>query len=362
MNTLSLCGDYYSAVTVVSNIFVDNFMLDANDAQIKIYLYLLRCIGSGKSVSVGSMADFFNYTEKDIIRALKYWDKKKLLELSFDNEKQLTGIRLCTPICSEAPTAPVEESKSAGMVAACADTKTNTISKVIELPSKPSYSSAQLAAFKKMPEVSNLLFAAEQYLGRTLSVVDMSTILYINDALGLSPDVIEYLIEFCVNNKKKSSHYIEKVALSWVEAGISTLDEAKEFTSDPSKDIKTIFTAFGLKNHTPIGPEMNFIKRWISDYNFSVEIIVEACSRTIMNIHEPSFEYADKILLSWKNNNVNNLSDIEALDEQYKASKKASDKAVAPKKSSSKAGNSNVNSFPSRKYDFAALEQELLSN
>lgn len=352
MSTLSLCGDYYSAVTVVSNLFVDYYMLDANDAQIKIYMYLLRCIGSSRPVSVGSMADFFNYTEKDILRALKYWDKKHLVELSFDDSKQLTGIRLCTPISTEKEDKPVK-------FAACQDTSSEKeISKVIELPTKPSYSATQLAQFKKMPEVSNLLFATEQYLGRTLSVNDMSSILFMNDSLGLSPDVIEYLIEFCVNNKKKNMHYIEKIAMTWAENGISTVSEAKAFSSDLSSDVKAIFAAFGLKDHTPISPELKYINKWFDTYAFGLDIIVEACERTIMSIHEPSFEYADKILASWKNSNVENLNDISILDEQFKSSKAVPEKAASKTKKST----SKVNSFPKRKYDFATLEKEILSN
>ena len=74
MGSITLCRDYSSDVTIVSNSFIDRYMCEANDAQIKIYLYLLRCINSDLMISVDDMADRFNYTEKDIMRALKYWD------------------------------------------------------------------------------------------------------------------------------------------------------------------------------------------------------------------------------------------------------------------------------------------------
>ena len=35
-------------------------------------------------VSVSSIADRFNYTEKDIFRALLYWDRHNLISLEFD--------------------------------------------------------------------------------------------------------------------------------------------------------------------------------------------------------------------------------------------------------------------------------------
>ena len=84
------CAD----VTVVSNLFIDEYMKDANDAQLKIYLYLLRMMNAGLSTSVSEIADKFNHTEKDVIRALKYWEKNHLLTLEYDDAKNLSGIQL----------------------------------------------------------------------------------------------------------------------------------------------------------------------------------------------------------------------------------------------------------------------------
>lgn len=44
--------------------------------------------------SVSDMADKFNHTEKDIMRALLYWESKNLLALDFDSNKNLVGISL----------------------------------------------------------------------------------------------------------------------------------------------------------------------------------------------------------------------------------------------------------------------------
>ena len=66
----------YSDVTVVSNIFIDEYMKEANDAQLKVYLYLLRTMSAHLPTSVSDIADQFNHTEKDVLRALKYWEKR----------------------------------------------------------------------------------------------------------------------------------------------------------------------------------------------------------------------------------------------------------------------------------------------
>ena len=50
-------------------------MTQANGEYVKIYLYLLRNLNqSAQNVSLSAIADHFDCTERDILRALKYWE------------------------------------------------------------------------------------------------------------------------------------------------------------------------------------------------------------------------------------------------------------------------------------------------
>ena len=73
MSRLTIYRDNQADSTVVSNLFIDQYMKDANDAQLKVYLYLLRMMSAYQPTSVSDIADRFNHTEKDVLRALKYW-------------------------------------------------------------------------------------------------------------------------------------------------------------------------------------------------------------------------------------------------------------------------------------------------
>ena len=73
------CGSLLSS-TCVPNIFIDKYMTNANGEFVKIYLYLLRCMDqSRQTCSISELADVFEHTEKDILRALTYWEKMLLL-------------------------------------------------------------------------------------------------------------------------------------------------------------------------------------------------------------------------------------------------------------------------------------------
>ncbi len=50
-------------VTVVSNLFLDKYMIKANGEYVKVYLYLLRCLSErDRELSVGYLADVLENT------------------------------------------------------------------------------------------------------------------------------------------------------------------------------------------------------------------------------------------------------------------------------------------------------------
>ncbi len=352
MGRVTLCGDCVGGATLLSNRFIDIFMGNANDAQIKIYLYLLRCIGGNIPVSVSNIADFFNYTEKDVLRALKYWDKQNLLKLTFSETKQLTGIQLL-PISG---IQPLQQNEAETVLVAPEEPK-KTEAKVFRLPAKPNYSAEKLAEFRNKPEIAQLLFVAEQYMNKTLNSNEVHSFLYMYDALGFDTGLIEYLVEYCVTNRKKSIRYIEKVADSWAVAGIRYMEEARAYTANMPQEIYEVFRAFGIQaNREPLEPELSYVRRW-QENGFSMELIIEACTRTVMAIHNPSFEYADKILENWSNANVRSLKDVEQLDidRRNRAVKNTGRDKKTPERN---VQNNKFNNFRQRTYDFSELEKE----
>ena len=64
MSPLTIYKDNYSDATVISNCFIDEYMKDANDAQLKIYLYLIRMVSANLPISISDIADKFNLTER----------------------------------------------------------------------------------------------------------------------------------------------------------------------------------------------------------------------------------------------------------------------------------------------------------
>ena len=83
--------------TLISNLFIDKYMRDANDAQLKVYLYLLRMMNAGRTTSIPDMADQFNHTERDVMRSLRYWERRGLIALEYSAAGELMSLRMISP-------------------------------------------------------------------------------------------------------------------------------------------------------------------------------------------------------------------------------------------------------------------------
>lgn len=360
MGQFTIYRDDYADTTVIPNSFIDEYMKDANDAQIKVYLYLIRVMSAGLSTGVSEIADKFNHTEKDVIRALKYWEKAGLLSLDESGKNNITGIHFMNPQSKNASDSTeaaciAEDSQSVQPALVKAEAAVPVISittRQAETPfSKPIYSADKLRAFKEREETAQLLFVAESYIGRPLSAGDMKSILYFSDCLHFSDDLIDYLIQYCVDRGKKDFKYIEAVALNWAQSGITTPKQAEKFASKYDKSVYTIMKELG-KNSAPTAKELEYINRWVKEYGFSSDIIAEACERTVMATDSHRFEYAEGILSSWKKEDVRRKSDIQRIDELYQKRRQ---------QKSATAASNRFNQFSQRDYDFEELEAKLLS-
>lgn len=357
MSKISLHAEGVSDVTIVPNIFIDQFMPSANGAYVKVYLYLLRCLkGDCPEVTISSIADRLENTEKDIIRALSYWEKLNLLTLTHNVQKEITSIHL----------ADVGNLKNVSAIELPeANTEADEIAVSLHTEKKPTarqtYSAEKIAQLSSNDEITWALHIVEIYLDRPLKPMDLQLILYLFEELHFTPELIMYLFEYCVSKGKKVASYIEAVALTWAEEGIDTEEKAKEATTVYNDHFNVVNKAFGL-NRAPGQIERQYITKWVEVFGFSDEIITEACNRTILRTQKPDFKYTDKILETWFKKDVKSHNDIIKLDEAFSKGNKASDSnkvAAIPKPSTNK-----FNQFPQRTYsaqDYADLERKLLN-
>lgn len=354
--------------TAVSNEFIDTYMAAANGEYVKVFLYLLR--HEGEEITVSAIADALNHTESDVKRALSYWEEAGILGREDDTEAALAAGRSARESLATAQAyggsgreavsrayggsgqdaeAPVYGSSGRDAAVPVYGSGSGSDAPV-EIP-EPGDTYERLERLSEDEEFTALLYAVQQYLGKTFTQIECEKFAFFYDGLKMSGDLLEYLAEYCAGGGHTSIRYIEKVALNWYQLGIRTREDAREYTQRYSRDTSSVMKAFGITNRNPAPAEQEYIKRWFKEYGFDSTLVTEACNRTIKATGAASFPYADKILSGWKENGVRALRDVEELDKKRQLSKAQSQgKEREPVKKTP--GSNRFKNFEERSYNY----------
>ena len=411
MTAINISSDIATSFTTVSDIFIDQYMPKANGEFVKVYLYLLRATGSGAGIAtISEIADHFSNTEADIIRALNYWASEGILQVQTGADGQIMGINLCSLSVSGMHAAQSNIQSAVADNAAQNNLQNSVVNNaaqnnlqngvvnnaaqnistanirmqdsVVEklksqtpdkaASSQKEYTLDEIKEFRKNPDISELFFIIETYLKHTLSSTDTNMVLYWLDELHFSTDLVEYLVEYCITKGHSSLRYMNKVALGWVDAGIKTVDQAKDDAAAHSQIYYSVMKALGITGRNLVDSEVSLINKWVGEYGFDIELVKAACSKTISAIQKPSFEYTDSILANWKKKDVHTLKDVEVLDANFakanKASATGSSQGTNAANGSSKPKNNNsssknkFNNFNQRNNDYDKLEKLFLNS
>lgn len=411
MTAINISSDIATSFTTVSDIFIDQYMPKANGEFVKVYLYLLRATGSGAGIAtISEIADHFSNTKADIIRALNYWASEGILQLQSGADGQIMGINLCSLSVSGMQAAQSNIQSAVADNAAQNNLQNSVVNNaaqnslqndvvnnvaqnistadirmqdsVVEklksqttdkhASSQKEYTLDEIKEFRKNPDISELFFIIETYLKHTLSSTDTNMVLYWLDELYFSTDLVEYLVEYCITKGHSSLRYMNKVALGWADAGIKTVDQAKDDAAAHSQIYYSVMKALGITGRNLVDSEVSLINKWVGEYGFDIELVKAACSKTISAIQKPSFEYTDSILANWRKKDVHTLKDVEVLDANFakanKASATGSSQSTNAANGSSKPKSNNsssknkFNNFNQRNNDYDKLEKLFLNS
>lgn len=398
MTAINISSDIATSFTTVSDIFIDQYMPKANGEFVKVYLYLLRATGSGAGIAtISEIADHFSNTEADIIRALNYWASEGILQLQSGADGQIMGINLCSLSVSGMQAAQSNIQSAVADNAAQNNLQNSVVNNaaqnistanirmqdsVVEklksqttdkaASSQKEYTLDEIKEFRKNPDISELFFIIETYLKHTLSSTDTNIVLYWLDELHFSTDLVEYLVEYCITKGHSSLRYMNKVALGWADAGIKTVDQAKDDAAAHSQIYYSVMKALGITGRNLVDSEVSLINKWVGEYGFDIELVKAACNKTISAIQKPSFEYTDSILANWRKKDVHTLKDVEVLDANFAKANKASatgssqstnaTNGSSKPKSNNSSSKNKFNNFNQRNNDYDKLEKLFLNS
>ena len=309
--------------TPVSNVFIEKYMPNARGEFVKVYLLMLKhSIAGEPGISGPILASSLNLLESDIMNALNYWSDLGVIKLTSIDPMNNFSIEFLD--LSEDNFTPNKE--------------------------------VNLLDALENKGINDMLKDIEKILGRTLSTKEMEMYLGWQKEFSFPSELIFLLVEYCASKGKSDYRYIEKVALTWHDMNITTMAQAQNYikqTEDKWVKIREILSYLGIKNNDLMKPQEEMIDKWLTTYNFDLDVIKKACNICADRLNRADFKYIDGILTNWFNNNIKTLDDIAIKDKQFKKNYK--------KNTYNKNNSSNgFNNFEARSYDYEALERKLL--
>lgn len=272
----------------VSREFIEHYMPAANPAYVVIYLYIMNLSTENRTMDTSEIAKKLNFLESDVVNAIKYWNDKGIISEAGDTIVMKHSADEIVP--------PEVMRKSVDEVAKIIDAN---------------------------PDLADLCSIAQEMLGKTLGNNDLETLYWFYDQLGFTPEVITMLLEYCVSMNKRNMKYIEKVAITWHENNITTMDEASAFITGAAKHDEfetSLCQLFGIAGRKLSKTEKMYLSTWQSEYSMSADMVGLAYEYCIIATNKLSFPYINSILKRWTEKGIHTIADAEADHNSYKQS------------------------------------------
>ena len=288
----------YDSVFVMPNAVVDKYIFLASELQLKALLLIAKNGIEDKSAE--GLASLLKKNADDVKDALEFWVSEGIL------------------ISDEQYNLPVKSEKTEEKVIKEEKKELAPIPVV-----KPTIEQVN-ARMEEDADIKYLFNQAQKMLGRTIGWDGQTRLLMVHDYYGLPVDVILTMLSYLAGTGKTSSSEITKLAKYWAENGITTHEAANEYI-DRMNAVQVVYDElkkrFGLGHERPSTKQAAYIADWLAA-GFSNALIFKAYDEMIDRTEKPSFPYANKILLGWKEQGVKTAEDVEKAEKNKQSNKR----------------------------------------
>lgn len=286
--------------TMVPTEFIKKQLPQANPTFVKVYLYLLMLATENQNAEFSEIAETLGLLESDLMLAVKYWESCGVIFKNGDNFSFAQNL---------STTAKEPEEKT--------------------LEQKP-HTENLAAIIEADRSLSDMFQVSQEILGKTISERDMETIYWFYSELKMSPEAILLLLEHCVSKGKTRMNYIEKVAVSWSEMGLTNAENVALYIKNEEQKTGFIYSIrkiMGISDRSLSQIEEKYLIKWHDEMSMEEEMIALAYEYCIIQTAKLSFPYMDKIITRWAQEGIRTVTDAEEDNRKFKKRAKSGDNA-----------------------------------
>ena len=347
--------------TSVSNIFFDEYLKRLNDAQVKVYLLVLRYSEKKENYELEDIAEILDYSVEDIKRAFFHLGKVGLLDLKLDDDDNIVSVGIVNLKINSSKAELFElvssdnnkNSVEAGSELIEITEKDGSNSKndyfpvsnfvenkpkenqdallkineevdVVEVPEKGHYGSDAKTVFERKYNGKEIAHIAESYLRKPLSSADFESLIYICVDLGLSQKVVDRLMQYCCEDPKTTRFSsIERYAITWYREHIETEEDAVRWIRQHDRRIRRVLVnGLGRRENWNVADEaQRWGIKWFYEDGFSEDLVMYACGIAVRK-NNCDLGYVDGILKNLKEAGVKTVEEAKKNDFEFKEEEK----------------------------------------
>lgn len=300
--------------------FINKYLPQANPTHVMVYIYALGLCYSNKQSDNASIAEALDILESDVIKAWKYWVKTGLIALGEDGT-----VTFLSTHCEE------KNEKDAGSTKAIEEPKAKpqAAKAKAEEEIKPSKRDIPMEEITEKMNIdkrfSDTLRLAQLIWEKPFTQTEIKALYSFMEWYSFTSEVLTMIVEYCaLEEKTKNIKYMEAVAESWANDGITTMKMAEKIISKKQKELsmlKKCAQIFSLGRGFS-DREAQYIAEWTNTFGMSEAMIKEAYARTTINTGKLSFQYMNKILSSWAKDGIRTLAALKEAEGSRKGAQK----------------------------------------
>ena len=197
----------------------------------------------------------------------------------------------------------------------------------------PNYTEEDVMAAHDDRDFRQIYGEIQHQLGRPLNTEEMKIVLRMIRYLGLPPEVVFMLVNYCrMRAKQKGSlrnpslRTIEKEAHLWADMGIDTMEEASAYINRQTQrnsQLGQLMQTLQIRDRSLTESEVKYAQSWF-DMGFQLDAIAIAYDLACVHAGGRSWPYMNKILIRWHESGIHTAQQVKAQRSKETALKGAS--------------------------------------
>ncbi len=307
--------------TSVNNIFISEFMPQADGTFVKVYLLALRFAQDDDIEATNEkIAEVLKIPVIDVVSAWRFWKSVGIVDFEDDGDSYNFSVLFKDLRALYLGGSSLDKNNANNAASQ------NTYEEETGIDEGDLSSDTKLIIeVNKDDGVKKMFQDVAHIVRRPLNTQEKIKIIKWLRDYNISCEMISHAYSYAYDIlKKKSPAYVETIIMNWYDKGFTNLSQVmSDFNvmNDSQRNYNKLMQSLAMPFKNVSDFEKKIIDKWYDDFNYGNDIILKAAENFIYTA-KPSIAYLDAILEAWHKEGIKTVEDAERTNELYRSDRK----------------------------------------